>query len=348
MKYLGYSVEDFIADESFINYVNYSNEADVELWKKMIATYPQLEGNVAAAKDLYRQLSLKRSDAERLGELDRLILSLPKEDKKVFEEPKASSYPKLWFAMAAVVLVFFGIYLTVLKSGSSQEMMAYQADADDYRIFAETSLGERKTVTLPDGSTVMLNGSSILSISKSYNENNRALKLNGEAFFEVTKDKHKPFIVIADKTITTALGTSFKINNYPREQDISVMLATGKVSVKEVAQNDITKESFLSPGEQLQVFDYKQSVKSEFDELAIKNWKEKNLNFSIANINEIKHKLYDMYGVSIITNNVPSKGNQVFTGSFSGESLINVLEAISFVNHFKYEIKGNNVFITYQ
>lgn len=350
MKYLAYSIEDLITDESFINYVEGSNEHDVLLWKKLIITYPQISKNVEDAKALYLLLALKRSSEERVFELDRLKLVIDQKvdaqvDKVVVKKSNQKSY---WLAIAASVLVFMGLYVTFIKFRTPPEIIAYSASQDYYQLVEQTKYGERKTINLPDGSTVILNGASVLSIAKDYNHNNRVIKINGEAFFEVAKDKKRPFIVISGNTITTALGTSFKVKNYNGRPDITIMLSTGKVNVKEISDaKEITKEMLLLPGEVAKIYDYKTSEKKQFDEQELLNWKNGKISFSMANMNEIKDKLYDIYGVSLVATNLPKNKNLAFTGSFQQENLKSVLDAISFVNHFIYEIKDDKIYITY-
>jgi transmembrane sensor len=350
MKYLAYSIEDLITDESFINYVEGSNEQAVLLWQKLILTYPQISKNVEEAKMLYLLLALKRSNDEKAFELDRLKLVIDQKSKAEIDKVvvRKSNQKSYWLAIAASVLVFMGLYVTFIKFRTPAEIIAFGASQEYYEVAAQTNYGERKLINLLDGSSVILNGASVLSIAKDYNKENRVLKINGEAFFEVAKDKSRPFIVISGNSITTALGTSFKVKNYNGRPDMSIMLSTGKVSVKEISNNEeITKEMLLLPGEVVRIYDYKASEKTQFEEQELNNWKDGKLSFSMANMNEVKEKLYDMYGVSVVATNLPSNKNLAFTGSFQQENLKSVLEAISFVNHFTYEIKDDKIYITY-
>lgn len=354
MKYLTYSVEDFLTHESFINYLEQNNKKDVAFWNRVISSNPHIKEKVEEAKVLYFQLALRRPDKERKGELNRL-----KQAIELIENPAEKTYANdgnsnkkskySWYAMAAAFVVFIGFYAISVFFPTPDEIIAYKLGKDYYQVVAETRSGERKRIELPDGSSVLLNGSSVISIAKDYNQNNRILKVNGEAFFEVAKDESRPFVVIANNTITTALGTSFKIKNYGNLQETSVMLATGKVSVKEISEDiEVVKEELLKPGQQVKVFSYKASEKMCFDQQELADWHQRNLSFSMANLDEIRNKLYDMYGVLVIANNMPKRNNLAFTGTFREESLEDVLDAIAFVNHFTYEKKDGKVYLTFE
>ncbi len=360
MKYLNYSVEDFLTDESFINYLEQRDEQDVLHWEKIISEHQQLTEKIEEAKKLYLLLAVKRKATERQEQLNRLKLVIEgplsgTEDKATdaIVVPISNHKPKVkrlsYLMVAAILFAVLGITFTYFQFKMPDDIVAFNATAQSYDAIAETKFGERRTVVLPDGSTVVLNGSSFLSVAKDYNEKNRIVKLSGEAFFEVAKDKTRPFMVIANNTITKALGTSFKINNYNNnDQDVSIALATGKVSIKEIkGQDEVVKEELLIPGEELKVYSYKSSEKVTFDQQKLADWRDRNITFSMATLNEIKDRLYEVYGTLIITTNNPTNKNYAFTGSFKGQDLKDVLDAMSFVNNFNYKIDEKKVYITF-
>jgi hypothetical protein len=100
-------------------------------------------------------------------------------------------------------------------------------------------------VMLPDGSKVWLNNASSLRYPTAFSGKSREVTLNGEAYFEITKDAAKPFIVRVNELAVNVLGTTFNIMAYNDEPIIKTTLLTGKVSLAAGG-----KESFLSPAEQ--------------------------------------------------------------------------------------------------
>jgi len=109
--------------------------------------------------------------------------------------------------------------------------------------------GERKKVVLPDSTTVHLNSGSRLSYNKDFGKGNRQVWLNGEAFFEVTKDAAHPFLVNTDRMTVKVLGTVFNVKAYNTKEDIETTVVEGKVevSLKEGAE----KKVILLPSEKI-------------------------------------------------------------------------------------------------
>jgi hypothetical protein len=111
-----------------------------------------------------------------------------------------------------------------------------------------TPAGGEYMVTLPDSSKVWLNALSSLRYPASFNEKQRLVQLEGEAYFEVKHQQDKPFVVqLHDKTEITVLGTSFNVNAYRDEGVSKTTLLTGKVQV--VSKNKKNQLTIL-PGEQ--------------------------------------------------------------------------------------------------
>lgn len=97
-----------------------------------------------------------------------------------------------------------------------------------------TANGERATVTLPDGSTVVLNVATRLQVPADYAFGNRTVHLNGEALFTVNHASGQPFTVVAGPSTTRVLGTRFVVRHYADDTAATVAVRDGKVSVQSV------------------------------------------------------------------------------------------------------------------
>ena len=348
MKHQLYNIEDFLTDETFINYCNEENEQDVLFWETLLEQNPQLVSKEAEAKKLLFTLSIKRSPQERKIELQKLkasiaLLAIKPAEKKsaIFIKRKS-----VWLSVAASIIILMGVFL-ITRQNAKQSEIAYTLTTTNFKQVATTRFNERKTITLPDGSTVLMNGGSTLKIASNYNKENRILRLSGEAYFAVQPNKHKPFIVSAGKTLTTALGTSFKVKSYPDAPASSVMLTTGKVSVELISNAKSIQKTMLLPGEQANLeVNQLNLVKSKFQITQVKNWASRKLKFNSAALDEIKLKLQDTYGATLLIKNTPKK-EVLFTGEFENESLLQVLDAISFANKFRYEVKDNTIHLIF-
>jgi transmembrane sensor len=205
--------------------------------------------------------------------------------------------------------------------------------------------GQKSKVFLPDGSEVWLNSNSSLRYTSDFTDSARVISLEGEAYFEVAHDANRPFTVLAGNISTTVLGTSFNIDAF--SEDVQVSLVSGKVLVSEVDSiNQNGDYLVLNPG-QAAVFlhDAKKMVVREFDINVITGWKNGELYFQDASFDEIISKLELWYGVSF---NIDEQVNirKSYTGKFTNESLRNVMESISFSLNFDFEMKDKKVSIT--
>lgn len=344
MDYTNFKVEDFLTDDSFVNYCYDLNNADKAHWENINLTQPLLKKKIADARELCLLLSIKISKEEKQEALARLKDAIAAEqiENKI---SRVANVRRLWMpriAIAATILMLaigFGVYN--YNSQQSAKQLYSQITNDNYHTVAQTNFSNRKIVVLPDGTTVTLNGSSAIKIANDYNKDNRHVLLAGEAFFEVTKDKTRPFVVLTSKTATTALGTSFKVSSYTGAKNSSVMLSTGKVKVEATHEKSDIKDQVLIPGQQVVLAEGGSSFsKSNFDQAEISDWKNSRLVFSNADFKEIAVKLSNTYGVQLKAD-AKQMEHIRFTGQFSNKSIVNVLDAIGFVNNFTYQHNGN-------
>ncbi|MEP7259442.1 MAG: FecR family protein, partial [Flavitalea sp.] len=100
-----------------------------------------------------------------------------------------------------------------------------------------TPRGGQYQLTLPDGSNIWLNAESSITYPTAFAGNDRKVKITGEVYFEVAKDKTKPFIVTAGEQQVEVLGTHFNINAYTDEGQIKTSLLEGSVKInKEILE----------------------------------------------------------------------------------------------------------------
>jgi transmembrane sensor len=202
--------------------------------------------------------------------------------------------------------------------------------------------GQKSKVFLPDGSEVWLNASSSLRYTTDFTDSTRIVLLSGEAFFQVVQDVNRPFTVISGNIRTTVLGTSFNINAFT--EDVQVSLVSGKVKVAEMDSLEIVHELIvLNPGQSaIYMNDINEIIVQDFNVEATIRWKEGELYFNDASFDEIIKKLEQWYGVSIQVDE-RVKIQKTYSGTFKNESLKNVMESMSFSLHFDFEIKNKSM-----
>lgn len=209
----------------------------------------------------------------------------------------------------------------------------------DKLLTLSTQKGEQTSVILPDGSKVWLNVDTKLSYPVNYGVKSRRVELEGEAYFEVMKNKELPFEVSSGTITTKALGTSFVISSYPESSAIKSSLINGSVEVKYEKGSEI-----LKPGQQLVYKKDKPGITiqsfNEIDELA---WKNEQLIFRLMPFDQVIQELGKWYGVGFDYNPALFE-TETFTAKFKKfETLEHVLQVMSKAGGFKYRIEGETI-----
>jgi len=166
-----------------------------------------------------------------------------------------------------------------------------------------TPKGGQYQLMLPDGSNVWLNAASSITYPAEFAGKERRIKITGEAYLEVTKNKQMPFIVDVDgRSSVEVLGTSFNINSYSDEPDIKTTLLEGSVKVNGniTASNAGNKNSvILKPGQQAQDAASGIHISSAVDIVKIMAWKNGIFNFEGEDVTTVMRQLERWYDLSI-------------------------------------------------
>lgn len=207
---------------------------------------------------------------------------------------------------------------------------------------AQVSRGDKVDLTLPDNSKVKLNSESFLRYDLS-NRKIRDVKLSGEAFFEVEKDKNKPFIVDLGDISIEVLGTTFNISSYEEDNIIETSLIEGSIRLKGM---HFSSYYYLKPSEKA-IYNKKdksiQIIKTDNEyETA---WTENQLIFSSEPLSNVIHKIERWYGVDIDLR-YKDIASDIISGSFKNEPLSYVMEALKMQYKFSYTINGNKIIIS--
>lgn len=224
-----------------------------------------------------------------------------------------------WFQHAAAIL-----FLPVLAA----LLIEYFGHGDDkvQMLEARTSPGMTAKIVLPDSSVVCLNSNSELRYPSSFRgEETREVKLQGEAYFDVRRNPDKKFIVSAPgKTQVEVLGTSFNVEAYEEDPEVTVTLVKGKVIFDYMSSGE-SKQISLTPGQKV-IFDVKNATaKLDKTSCVVETaWKDGKVIFSNTPLKEALHALEKRYNVKFILNNPRLDG--AFTGTFTNQRLETILE----------------------
>ncbi|MEJ2880262.1 FecR family protein [Pedobacter sp. GR22-6] len=201
--------------------------------------------------------------------------------------------------------------------------------------------GQRSKVLLPDSSEVYLGADSKLSFPEQFGASSREVRLEGSAFFEVTKNPKKPFIIHTGQVQTRVLGTSFKIEAF-KGKALTVSVATGKVRVDEIGAVGSRALAMLIPGQMLSYFKNRPSV-STTDIQELQSWKKARLNFHNQTLGEITAELERWYDVRI-SYSKPAKANEKISVMLQVDTPLNkMMNVLAATGHFTYKISGKQV-----
>lgn len=200
--------------------------------------------------------------------------------------------------------------------------------------------GGEFSLVLSDGSKVWLNSESSLKYPVAFYGKSRQVILTGEAYFDVTKDPSKPFIVNTQNQKISVLGTAFNVTSYPSEGQIITTLVEGKVNVNDLAGNNET----LVPGQQTVLNKRTGSlVKKEVDVNDFISWKKGIYIFENQSLEKILNTLSRWYDMEVHFEDPQLKTKQ-FTGEIKRYENINqFLEMIETTGTVKFEINEKTV-----
>lgn len=227
--------------------------------------------------------------------------------------------------LAAAVILF----MCMLWSRPSEN-----AAPEIFEIVAER--GQKSSVTLPDGSRVMINSASTISYTSDYNVKERNVFLSGEAYFDVASNADIPFVVHADKVSVTALGTEFNVKAYAEDPYVVTTLVEGSVRTEAGTQYELLtraqEASYNKAADVLLAYDVKDISRAV-------PWIRNELLFENESLADIAVTLERMYNVTIVFEEEAAKGYS-YTGLIRNNSLQNVLELISSTSPVGYKMNS--------
>lgn len=206
----------------------------------------------------------------------------------------------------------------------------------------KTNPGMTASVVLPDSTVVILNSSSSLKYPSSFTGDKREVKLLGEAFFSVTKDAKRKFVVNAlNGSQIEVYGTEFNVETYKENKMVQTTLVSGKVgfSYKENGKREFV---MMKPGQKI-AYDVEQekAVLKKANVDVETSWKDGRLVFKNTPFEEILRMLTKRYNVKFIVKNDALKQNS-FTGIFVRQRLERVLEQFRISSNIRFRFIENS------
>jgi ferric-dicitrate binding protein FerR (iron transport regulator) len=349
-NYNKYSVEEFVQDVSFRKWALGELSSNNTFWEKWLQSNPEKNAIIDEAKSLVIALKVKDLDLFTKEEISDGILDILNDT-----QPKYTNFQILsrnWLRIAASITLILGatwwlINGNLLRTISFDNIVSKEQKAIHFNNGTKSLVFE-----LSDGSKITLEPQSELHYSNEFGKEKREVFLTGGAFFDVAKDTQRPFLVYTGKLVTKVVGTSFRIQAYEKDNDISVAVRSGKVTV--YRQDSKSKNSKLLSTEIVLIPNQKAVFEKE-QELLVKTLVDKpirlntipenaSLVFSETKVSDIFSTLEGFYGVKIgFDKDVFNKCT--VTASFQTETLYEKLALICEIIQAKYEIVDGEIMI---
>jgi len=343
--YADYSVDDFLQDSYFYEWVRFSSPEHQAFWQSWLIRHPEKKETVQQARYLLKSIINKEKQppphfkTEDWAEIQRRIAA-EAPLKVIHTQPSHPAHSfKLWAAAASVFLVLGISIFLYLNSNSSSEW-----------ITVKTPYGEQQSITLPDQSEVILNGNSKLRYLANWAGPavNREVWLEGEGFFSVAKQpiydnshtkKLTKFIVHASGLNVEVRGTQFNVQS--RTEKTRVVLSEGEVLVHNEQQDSI----LLKPNELAESdANYGGIRKKTVDAQQFISWKDQMLIFSEEPVVNILNQLENTYGWQIDVQD-SSWLQQRYTGSVPTDRIELLFEKFSLLYELDTEYRNRKVTI---
>ena len=346
------SLEELIRDGG--EDISYLIELLEEQWHKQPAVPPSEDARAARE---WKRLSERLDDA---GPEDFTTSHAPGSGRRIGL--------KGWYWAAACIAVLLGAGFCFRAALSKRPSTSV------HEIVVEN--GTRRQVSLPDGTSVWLNGGSRLWYQGALGPSNRTVWLEGEAFFRVVSDASTPFTVRAKNITVRVLGTNFNVKAYRNDPDIETTLISGKVQV--LLNNDPEKKVVLSPHEkltvmsdhpmaanisktadspaardlpvipranalqyQVQVLPLNASDSTYFTETA---WVRNELAFAGQPFSEVARQMERRYNVHIVFRDDGLK-SVLMSGVFDKETVVEALDVLKLITRFNYRIENDSIYL---
>ncbi len=242
--YADFEVGDFLRDDSFTRWVVKNRPDDTAFWETWLQENTDRRDIVFEARQLIENLNLAHeniSDEELTQELNKLYRLRTGKKRLPVPEYRRGIWKK-WYAAASVFLFLttgLFLYYQFSEKPRKTEALTYE----NHRAFDKSGQQwtefindetDTKVVLLPDGSSVQVFPGSRIRFPEAFQGRSREVFLKGAAFFDVTPNPGRPFMVYANELVTKVLGTSFTVMAFENDKNIQIIVKTGKVSVASI------------------------------------------------------------------------------------------------------------------
>lgn len=263
-----------------------------------------------------------------------------KSDKKDFNR-----WPH-YLKYAAIIIITLVVGWGVGEVNDIKHFRAYEKAPTYNEIHVEKG-GRANTIILSDSTKVILNAATTLRYPSSFSLNERRVYLDGEAYFEVKKDKKRPFIVELKKQDITVLGTVFNVEAYSKEAFSSITLLSGRIALRAFNnKGDIVSKIVLNPNSTAVCNNQTGYMMVQgANKVLTKSWLNNEYKFKDEPLGIILKRLENYYDVDIHLDD-PEINKIEYTGTFSlDQDIMDVLQIIDYEGNLTFKHTKRDIFI---
>lgn len=363
-----FDVEELICNESFQEYCLGTSLEHQILWKEWMAKYPDRKEDFAEAERIVAILNVKQGS--RIEQLKALRSGLTQQEafqsaialkpeisfreeelpERSPEARKTGWYFYLGGAAAAILIAVSFLYFSRTAFFKAGEVPLWTSFSSGKAL--------RKTIILKDGSVITMGKESSIRLGEGFNEAKREVWLQGAAFFDVKHDAAHPFVVHTAFNDIKVLGTTFNVKAYADSGMMETALIQGMVQVasrkypgyvvllkpnqKLLSLNSPVKMPPSKRAAEYRLSELKQYAADPVpEEIA---WVRKRLDIDNLPLAVIAQRLQEWYGIKISIAGEEVK-NYRYSGVFENETILKTLEALQLSYPFRFEVKGDQIYI---
>lgn len=312
--------------------LEYSGKLDKQQGQDLQSWLEASPENLAEYKDVINLLSF----SDRLVAMKKIDAG--KDLLQVKKKLNSGKYYSPWFLRFQKIAAILILPLLIYTAWSVSNLSDKNQKKTSLIKSSETAFGVRSQIQLSDGTTVLLNSGSKLTYPESFDGDTREVKLTGEAYFQVKSDQEHPFYVDLTGSKIKATGTRFNISNYSVDEEISVFLERGKVSIlmdKGESQQPVQlKENEIIILNKAQ----KQYKIHSTDGSKYLGWIKGLLILKKDSINDVAVQLGRWYNAEVIYDDELAQRGYVFTATFKQETLEEAMKLLSYSTPINYKI----------
>jgi transmembrane sensor len=346
MDFTRYSVDDFLLDESFQAFVAQEDSEAGRFWQAWLREHPDQQAPANQAYALVQGLRRAQPVVVPVGVEDAEFARLQQAIRRPLVHPRLRSQRRTRVLLSVLTLL-------LVAAGLGWWQWLRPAVPDSATTHYATSAGQHHTLTLPDGSVVVLNGNSTLTTAAQWTaQTPREVWLTGEGYFKVTHRASQPmadivsapanvkFVVHAGELNVAVLGTQFDVSS--QSGNTKVVLTSGKVAVERRAW--LTRENLLmQPGELVETSaSQPKLVKRQVPAALYSAWTKGYFEFNQTTVRDIAQLLRDNYDLQVTVTD-PAILRQVVSGDVAVTKAEFLLPALAESLDLKVTRTGNAV-----